>query len=222
MKKGSGNMEEGGLQFFGKVTASISHEIRNVLAIINENAGLLEDLTIMAEKGRPLESDRLKILAGKVRDQVIRGDGIVQNMNRFAHSVDRRVEEVDLVEILNLMADLARRLAFMKGVSLEAKASNERIMITTKPFLLENLIWDCLSLAIKSEPLPKIIGLVPEVGEKGTRIRLTGLPDTSQLTEGSFLKDIGEIFMEELEGNLSFDPESGEILIGLPKSISPD
>jgi hypothetical protein len=34
---------ETGLQFFGKMTASISHEIKNVLAIINENAGLLED-----------------------------------------------------------------------------------------------------------------------------------------------------------------------------------
>ena len=32
-----------GFQFFGKMSASISHEIKNALAIINENAGLLED-----------------------------------------------------------------------------------------------------------------------------------------------------------------------------------
>ena len=32
-----------GLQFFGKMTASISHEIKNVMAIINESAGLLDD-----------------------------------------------------------------------------------------------------------------------------------------------------------------------------------
>ena len=42
-----------GLQFFGKVSASIAHEIKNVLAIINENAGLLEDLTFAARKERP-------------------------------------------------------------------------------------------------------------------------------------------------------------------------
>ena len=42
---------ESGLQFFGKMTASISHEIKNVLAIINENAGLLEDLALMADRG---------------------------------------------------------------------------------------------------------------------------------------------------------------------------
>jgi hypothetical protein len=33
-----------GLQFFGKISASVSHEIKNVLAVIGENAGLLEDL----------------------------------------------------------------------------------------------------------------------------------------------------------------------------------
>jgi hypothetical protein len=41
---------ETGLQFFGKMSASISHEIKNVMAIINENAGLLEDLTVDERK----------------------------------------------------------------------------------------------------------------------------------------------------------------------------
>ncbi|NNG12708.1 MAG: sensor histidine kinase, partial [Halobacteria archaeon] len=37
------------LRYFGKVTASISHELKNVLAILNEHTGLLQDLTAMAE-----------------------------------------------------------------------------------------------------------------------------------------------------------------------------
>ena len=37
-------VQDGGLFFFGKMSASISHELKNVLAIINENAGLAEDL----------------------------------------------------------------------------------------------------------------------------------------------------------------------------------
>ena len=72
-----------GLQFFGKISASISHEIKNVLAIINENAGLLEDFTLMAEKGRPIDMERFKTVAGKIRGQVGRADGIVKNFNRF-------------------------------------------------------------------------------------------------------------------------------------------
>jgi hypothetical protein len=39
------------------MTASISHEIKNVMAIINESAGLLEDYSLMAEKGMPIDPD---------------------------------------------------------------------------------------------------------------------------------------------------------------------
>lgn len=36
---------------FAKISAAISHEIKNTLSIINENAGLLEDYAQMAEDG---------------------------------------------------------------------------------------------------------------------------------------------------------------------------
>jgi hypothetical protein len=41
------------LAFFGKVNASISHELKNVMAIISETAGLLGDLSEMARGGHP-------------------------------------------------------------------------------------------------------------------------------------------------------------------------
>ena len=44
---------ESGLRFFGKISASISHEIKNAIAVMNENAGLIKDLIMMAERGRP-------------------------------------------------------------------------------------------------------------------------------------------------------------------------
>ena len=47
--------ENESLRFFGKMNASISHELRNALAVINENAGLIKDLMIMTEKGHPLD-----------------------------------------------------------------------------------------------------------------------------------------------------------------------
>ena len=56
---------EQGLKFFGKMSATISHEINNALAIINENAGLLQDFTLMAGKRVPIDLDRLHTLGGK-------------------------------------------------------------------------------------------------------------------------------------------------------------
>ena len=66
-----------GLQFLGKINASISHEIKNVLAVINENAGLIKDMLIMAEKGRPLDNARINTQVEKVLAQVRRADKIV-------------------------------------------------------------------------------------------------------------------------------------------------
>jgi len=77
-----------GVRFFGRMSASISHEIKNVLAIINENAGLLDDFALMAEKGMPLDPRRLGKVAESLMKQVRRADAIVRNMNKFAHSVD--------------------------------------------------------------------------------------------------------------------------------------
>ncbi len=220
LKKNSRNQEDEGIAFFGKVTASLSHEIKNVLAIINENAGLLEDLTLLAEKGRPLELERVRLLAGKVKTQVLRGDGIVRNMNRFAHSVDLVLEQVDLGEVTALVVELAQRLAVMKGVSLEATAPAERVRITTNPFLLEKGIWNCLSLAMEEEPRPKVIGLVPESLEKGAQIRLTGLQGIYRSGEDAFMEGIRKAIPRDIESDLVTDQESGDILIRLPLDIS--
>jgi C4-dicarboxylate-specific signal transduction histidine kinase len=127
-------ISETGLQFFGKMSASISHEIKNTLAIINENAGLLEDFTIMADKGIPLDPERLKSLAEKVMAQIRRANGIVKNMNAFAHSVDEPVKRVELGELVELVTMLAGRFAVMRGVALEPTRPMSPVMITTHPF----------------------------------------------------------------------------------------
>ena len=98
-----------GIQFFGKMSASISHDLKNVLAVINENAGLLEDLCLMAEKGKALDPVRLKRLAGDVKNQIRRGDRIISSMNTFAHSADSESVTIDLRELLGLLVELSLR-----------------------------------------------------------------------------------------------------------------
>ena len=107
---------ETGLQFFGRISASISHEIKNVLAIVNENAGLLEDFSIMAEGGMPLDPARLKKMASTVMNQVSRGDEIIKNMNRLAHSIDDTIATVELKEIIELFMALTVRLTAMRKI----------------------------------------------------------------------------------------------------------
>ena len=171
---------ETGLEFFGKISASISHEIKNVLAIINENAGLLGDLAVMAEKGGPLEPERLKTLAERVARQIRRADGIIKNMNRFSHTVDEWGKTIDLCESTAFSVALSNRFAAMAQVSLELAEQGEPVMITTSPFYLLNLIGLCLDFAMGACDEKAAVKLSVEKADRGGRIRFEGLQAPSK------------------------------------------
>lgn len=169
------NVGGSGLQFFGKVTASISHELKNVLAIINENAGLLEDLTFAARRGTPIDPDRLDRTVGNFTKQIHRADDILRNMNRFAHSVDQFESRVDLHDLAVLVANLAARKAAMGRISLETTAPPQPVQFDSNPFLLENLIWLCLEMAIASTGAGRTLTLVPEKSASAILLHITGI-----------------------------------------------
>lgn len=220
MKRHSGQLEEVGLQFFGKVTASVSHEIRNVFAIINENVGLLQDLSLLAEKGRAFDTARVKALAEKMKAQIRRGDEIIENMNRFAHSVDETVKRVDLGETLDLAIKLARRFAAMRKVSLELKPASAKVRITTYPFYLQNLIWQCLDLATAICGEDKTISVVVQEAEKGARIRYLLGEGFKEMPLNSLPTQSNEVLIEMLMAQISFDIHVGEIALSLPSDVS--
>jgi hypothetical protein len=118
------------------------------MAVINEQAGLLEDLVGMARKGRELELDRLTRLADSVKTQIALADGIIKNMNRFAHSVDIFRQTSDLNELLSLAGNLSNRMAERGAVRLEILPADSPVRVITSPFLVLNLIWLCLQLGI--------------------------------------------------------------------------
>ena len=161
---------ESGLQFFGQMTASISHEIKNVLAIINENAGLLEDLALMADEGAEIDPQRLQNMSRAVMKQVSRADAIMKNMNRLAHSVDESIETIDLNDLLELLVALSNRFASTRGVAIQLKRNEGPLKLRTAPFFLMNLLWLCLDFAMDAAGEDKIVELVPRNTETGVEV----------------------------------------------------
>ena len=211
---------EEGLRFFGEMSASISHEIKNVLAIIHESAGLLDDFTVMAEKGMPIDPVRLKNQAGKIQKQIKRADGIIKNMNRFAHSVDEPLRNADLNEILNLMCALSGRLAFMRGVALDLQSPQGPVPITTNPFHLENLVWLCLDFAMNSAGAGKTVRLAAEKRERGGQIRFSGLHGLAGAPTDTFPGEKGNALLTALNAELTLDVEAGELVLTLKDEAS--
>jgi signal transduction histidine kinase len=146
------NLNEQNLAFFGRITASLSHELKNVLATINEYSGLLDDLALASEKGRPLKAERLRSVCGKIAHQIQRGEGLIQRLNRFSHSVDEPLKTVELPALLGDICDLCDRFARLRQVTLEREIPTSPLVCTLDPFALQFVIQLLIDVALRSSP----------------------------------------------------------------------
>ncbi len=219
MENSTQGSKDDSLRFFGKIVASISHEIKNVMAIINEKAGLIKDLTLMAEKGVALDPAKIQALAEGLNIQIKRGDAIIKDMNKFAHSVDKDSYQVDLCELTALMVRLAERFALRLSVTLDLKFPETTLKINTHPFILESLIWDCLFFAMETSAKNQTVNItINKPGDTAElRFGLTGNRFTDPLQ--SFPGDSTKMFMKKLQANVLIDSETGELVLGLPEDL---
>lgn len=153
---------EMGLHYIAKVTASISHEMKNVLAIINENKGLLEDLSFAAKRGRPIEPERLERTCGQMSKQIDRADSILKTMSRFAHSFDHPEAPSDLHDLCQLVATLAGRMAAQHKVTLQVGEPGELQLLARHPFVVQKLLWHCLELVIAATSEDTVLIINPQ------------------------------------------------------------
>ncbi len=208
-----------GLKFFGKMSASISHEMKNVLAIINENAGLLKDLTLMAEKGLDMNPQQVGLKADKIRALVNRGDGIIKKMNRFAHSIDQDRQETDLNQLIKLMIGLTERLAAIRAIKLELAPSSASVIVTTSPFHLENLVCLCLEFILDQMQADGCLTLAAEPSAQGGLIRFRQTGRFSQQQMEGFPDDATALVADFLQVDLGVEPGSNELAIALPAAM---
>lgn len=202
-----------GLSFFGRVSASISHEIKNSLAILNEQAGIIADMVLLAEKGGQVRVERLKSLSGNMQAQVKRADAVVKSMNAFAHSVDSAEAEVDTARTAALVVTLSSRLATNKGVSLAFEEPGRTHMVRTSPFFLENLLFLLLWRAVEGADARKTVRVAVEEEPGAALVRLEGLEPAAVPNEpGEQEARLAGL----LGASVRTDPAAGSLSLVLP------
>lgn len=210
-------LREGGQAFFGAVTASLSHEMNNVMAIVGELSGLLGDLTAGATPDRPLKPERVSGIAGRVQDQVERGKLLVKRLNRFAHTVDHPVTAVDVGETMELITAICRRFATLARAELETEFPETELVIENSPFGLMQAVHLCIerSLAAAPEGGNRLtVGFAP-TGD-GCTISITSdrpAPDDERTAERLAYLDL---LMAELGGRAETTPT--HYTLSLPRS----
>ena len=162
-----------GLRFSGTVTAAFTHDFKNALAIIKENTGLLQDLLAMAERGRPLDPERIAVLAERIGRQVERANRMTSQLNRFAHSADTPRVETDLATMIEMAAVLAGRKAALKRVTLETVPPATASRVSTFPFALQHLLYRCIESLLDGAGSGGRIVLEVHGGQDHVTLRLT-------------------------------------------------
>jgi C4-dicarboxylate-specific signal transduction histidine kinase len=140
------------IAFMGKVSASLSHEIKNTLAIINESVGLMGDLLRKDASADWPPYARWTSLLASIEEQVQRSAEIVKRLNQFAHSMDKPLVELDLNETVGQTVVLIKRLATLRRVNLDTQLESEPLHLQSNPFRLLYVVFALIERAINCSP----------------------------------------------------------------------
>lgn len=147
--------------FMGRITASVAHEMKNVLAIIKESTGLMEDILSLGEGDPAAHKEKFSRVISNIGQQVGRGVDLATRLNRFAHCPDEIVSSVDLNQVVDQIVVLSRRFAKSKQVSLEADLKEKSVILVTDPFRVHMLLFNCISVLLDLAQAGTQLNVVP-------------------------------------------------------------
>jgi light-regulated signal transduction histidine kinase (bacteriophytochrome) len=200
------------LAFFGSVNASISHELKNVLAIISETVGLLDDLQQIAQNKGAVAPETLANCTRSIGEEVRRGFEIIRRMNQFAHSIDAPVAKTDIVETVEQAVALSQLLSYASQVGITAPRDDE-LSATTSPFLLLELLYRTMVFAYRHQgPAGKIDVAVQATEGHGTEIILSNV---SSGADASFPDDVVREIASAIEAQIQSTNSDGTLTIGI-------
>lgn len=206
---------QAGLTFFSRTTAAISHELKNALAIIKENAGLIEDYLLMAEKGMPIDPQKFKRVSTRIGAQTARADELIKNMNRFAHSADHHSATADLNELAELFVTLSQRETAMRQATLALTKETSPVMVNTSPFLLLTILGRTLTFCLESVSAQDTVTVRVAGSNQGSTIRFEQLYNLNALSDKQFPGEQEILLLNTLDITFNIDLSQGIILFTL-------
>lgn len=167
-------LREKGFDFFGSITSGLSHEITNVLAIIHQLSGLLDDTVRAADDGVPLDAEKLQGTTQRINAQVKRGRALVQRLHGFGNTVTDEQTVIVLNDTVEAMRGLCRRFARLRRMEIETDLAETSPRIRGSAFDLQHIIYRCLNIALLTSKEGDTVRIGVEPLDDGARLVFTG------------------------------------------------
>ncbi|MFH2059734.1 MAG: hypothetical protein ABIJ59_12645 [Pseudomonadota bacterium] len=160
--------------FLGRITASVTHEIQNVLAIIKETSGLMEDFIKMNRAGGVSDiDDRLDKCIETIKRQAYRGVTLTSGLNGFAHTPDSTLSSINVFETIKKLVFITDRLFKQKGVDVSIVECTNPYSITTDPVLFEMVVFSCIECLIDTFQIKTTITMDLQSSEDQSSIKFS-------------------------------------------------
>ena len=215
-------LREKGFGFFGAITASLSHEMNNVFAIINELSGLLDDFLHAAEQDAPLNVERLRGTTQRIAAQVERGHEYVKRLNRFAHTVDGKQTTVGLNETVETTTNLCRRFGKLLRVELETSLPETSPIIEGSAFDVQHVIFRGIDIVLNASRQGDVVRIDVEPQDDGARLIFTSPSAVESAVELESKRDFLTLLVAEMQGTVESVIQTGQpvrLVVSLPHSL---
>jgi signal transduction histidine kinase len=170
--------------FLAAMTGSATHEVRNVLAIIKESAGLVEDmLHVFAKKGT-LDPEKIYRAVDRIDVQVKRGADLLTNLNRLSHTLDSEQALVELNHEVEQAVFLSQRFARKKGHRVVAQPSESETRVTVHPLHLHMAFFSAMECCMEALPDGAAITLSVDVRDGCPLVEFSGTTEDGSVVAG--------------------------------------
>lgn len=216
--------------FMGRIAAATTHELKNILAIIKETLGLLEDLLTFSS-GEEVSIEQyqqwLRKALNTVTDQVARGISLVQYFNRFAHIPDHPVLQINVRNSIQHLITLCAHLIRLKQVKIEQDGSPEGadIPLVTCPLYFYMVIFAVLDRLMNQLPAgSNVVVRADSVENNNVAVSFKILIPEGKSPKDSIFEPASfsiELLLDSIGAGLSFDEDNGIIKL-LFHDLDPD
>lgn len=178
------------LAAMGRLAAGVAHEINNPLSVIDQKAGLIEDLVDFSDEFPHKDKISLSIIG--IHDGIQRCKVITHRLLGFAHKMDTQIEFIQLNDLLLEVISFLKKEALHHQIKLELQLSQELPKIESDIGQLQQIFLNIINNGIDAVGLDgKIIIESKQIDEDYIQVTVS---DSGTGIEPETLKHIFDPF----------------------------